>query len=84
MRCAALTLFGGFCDNGREVPLALRVRGTEAGPEMESERLRAAGSMSGMVEWPVPQRDAPGCFTAAGPPSGDQSYFALYWQAQAI
>lgn len=84
MRCAALTLFEAFCDAGKEDPLTLRVSGTGAGPEIESERLRAAGSMSGMVDWLVFQRDAPECFTAAGPPSGGQSYFALYRCLRAI
>ena len=62
MRCAALTLFEAFCDKGNEAPLTLRVSGAGAAPEMESERLRAAGSMSGMVDWLGSQRDAPECF----------------------
>lgn len=40
---------------------------------MGSERLRAAGSMSGMVDGLVSQQDAPECFTAAGAPSGTWS-----------
>lgn len=78
MRCAALTLLEAFCDTGRAVPLTLRVSGAGAAPEMESERLRAAGSMSGMVDGLVCQRDAPGCFTAAGAPSGGPNYFGLF------
>ena len=48
-------LFEAFCDKGKDVPLTLRVSGVGAAPGIESERLRAAGSISGMVDWLVSQ-----------------------------
>lgn len=50
MRWAVLITFAGFCAAGAEVTSDLLVRvGVLEGCKMESERLRAAGSMSGMV-----------------------------------
>ena len=50
MRCAELVGFVDFCEDDAEVPLSfVVVRGASVGCEMESERLRAAGSMSGIV-----------------------------------
>ena len=50
MRWAVLTSFAAFCDDSTAAPFALAVtRDDGGGWTMESERLRAAGSMSGMV-----------------------------------
>lgn len=48
-----------FCDNVAEDPLSLVVvRGANVGWEMESERLRAAGSMSGIMSIGVASMEA--------------------------
>lgn len=50
MRWAVLIVFAGFCVAGAEVTSdLLGMMGVPEGCRMESERLRAAGSMSGMV-----------------------------------
>lgn len=50
MRCVALTVLTVFCEGSAETPFGClmdRVPGKVA--DIESERLRAAGSMSGMA-----------------------------------
>jgi len=48
-----------FCEDGTEVPLSfVVVRGVNVGWEIESERLRAAGSMSGMMSGGVASMEA--------------------------
>lgn len=66
MRWAALVGFCAFAGDGADAPLTLAMfRGFKVEVAMESDLLRAAGSISGMVEVEMgglesfPQRDAP-------------------------
>lgn len=50
MRCAALTVLTDFCEGGAEIPFGcFRDREPGKAAVIESERLSAAGSMSGML-----------------------------------
>lgn len=50
MRCAALTVLRAFCEGGAEIPfVCLREMAPGKAADIESERLSAAGSMSGML-----------------------------------
>ena len=50
MRCAVLTVLTAFCEGSAEVPFGcLRDRAPGKAADIESERLSAAGSMSGMT-----------------------------------
>ena len=50
MRCAALTVLKAFCEGSAEIPFGcLTDRAPGKAADTESERLRAAGSMSGMT-----------------------------------
>lgn len=52
MRWALVGALVVFTDNGAEAPFNLEVaREVDIGCEIESDRLRAAGSMSGIVDW---------------------------------
>lgn len=70
MRCAALTALIDFCEDSAEIPFdCLRDRGPGKAAVIESERLSAAGSMSGMALAGVSQGHAPGCSMGADAPS---------------
>ena len=50
MRCAALTVLIDFCEGSPEMPfVGLSDRAPGKAADIESERLSAAGSMSGMA-----------------------------------
>ena len=50
MRCVVLTVLIAFCEGDAEMPFGcLRDRVPGKAADIESERLRAAGSMSGMA-----------------------------------
>ena len=74
MRCAALTILRAFCEGSAEIPfgcLSDRALGKVA---VESERLSAAGSMSGMALLLFSQQGhLPGYSMGAGAPSRHKS-----------
>lgn len=70
MRCAALTVLKAFCEGNAEIPFGcLRDRAPGKAADTESERLSAAGSMSGMTMVGISQGLAPGSPKGAGAPS---------------
>lgn len=70
MRWAVLIVFEAFCEGGAVTLLTcLRLREEGWAVVMESERLKAAGSMSGMTKAGVDPSDAPRVPKGAGAPS---------------